>query len=120
MAVQEANVYAGLSVAIAFMHTRPRYFAQIIGECLYWLDEDRILFASDYALWQPKWLVEQFVDFQIPEDMQGEYGALTPDIKRRVVLGLNTAHLYDLEVPSEIPQPTAVSASEEEYPEAPY
>ncbi len=119
IAVQEANVYAGMAVAMPFIHSRPRYFAQIMGELLYWLDEDRILFASDYAIWQPKWLVEKFVDFQIPEDMQSEYGTLTPDIKRKV-LGLNAAKLYDLEVPSEIPQPDAVAAgSEDTYPEAP-
>jgi uncharacterized protein len=116
--VQEANVYGGLAVAIPFIYSRPRYFAQIIGELLYWLDEDRITFGSDYALWQPKWLVEMFVDFQIPEDMQGEYGTLTPDIKRKI-LGLNAARLYGLEVPDEIPQPAPVSAGEPPYPVAP-
>jgi uncharacterized protein len=117
--VQEPNVYGGLAVAMPFIHSRPRYFAQIIGELLYWLDEDRLLFASDYAIWQPKWLVEMFVDFQIPEDMQSEYGTLTPDVKRKI-LGLNAANLYDLDVPSEIPQPEAVAAgAEDDYPEAP-
>ena len=71
IATQESNVYGGLAVAIPFIHTRPRYFAQIIGELLYWIGEDKILFASDYALWTPKWLIEKFVDFQIPEDMLG-------------------------------------------------
>ncbi|MPZ67481.1 MAG: amidohydrolase family protein [Pseudonocardiaceae bacterium] len=98
--VQEPNVYGGLAVAMPFIFSRPRYFAQIIGELLYWLDEDRILFASDYAIWEPKWLVEQFVDFQIPEDLQGEYGALTTDVKRKI-LGLNAARLYDIEVPAD-------------------
>lgn len=101
IATQEPNVYGGLAVAIPFMHTRPRYFAQIIGELLYWLGEDRIMFASDYAIWQPKWLVEQFVDFQIPEDMQGEYGKITTDMKKKI-LGLNAAKLYDIEVPEEL------------------
>ena len=100
IATQEPNVYAGLAVAIPFIHTRPRYFAQVIGELLYWLNEDRILFASDYAIWQPKWLVEKFVDFQIPEDMQSELGVLTTDVKKKI-LGLNAAALYDLEVPAE-------------------
>lgn len=119
IAVQEPNVYAGMAVAMPFMHSRPRYFGQMMGELLYWLDEDRILFASDYAIWQPKWLVEQFVDFQIPEDMQSEYGELTPDIKRKI-LGLNAAKLYGIDVPSEIPQPDAVAAgSEPDYPEKP-
>jgi uncharacterized protein len=119
IAVQEANVYAGMAVAMPFIYSRPRYFAQMIGELLYWLDEDRILFASDYAIWQPKWIVEMFVDFQIPEDMQSEYGTLTPDIKRKI-LGLNAANLYDLEVPSEVPQPAAVAVgSEDDYPADP-
>jgi predicted TIM-barrel fold metal-dependent hydrolase len=120
IAVQEPNVYAGMAVAMPFIHTRPRYFAQILGELLYWLDEDRILFASDYAIWQPKWLVEKFVDFQIPEEMGwAEYEQLTPDIKRKI-LGLNAAHLYGIPVPGDIPQPEPVGpAGEPTYPEAP-
>ncbi|MBA8793721.1 hypothetical protein FHX74_001326 [Friedmanniella endophytica] len=101
IATQEPNVYGGLAVAIPFMHTRPRYFAQIIGELLYWIGEDRILFSSDYALWTPKWLVETFVDFQIPEDMQPEYSAITTQ-QRKKILGLNAAALYDIPVPAEL------------------
>ncbi|WP_432545105.1 amidohydrolase family protein [Kineococcus sp. SYSU DK002] len=100
IATQEPNVYAGLAVAIPFMHTRPRYFAQIIGELLYWLDENRIFFSSDYALWTPKWLIETFVDFQIPEDMS-EYAPLTTDQKKKI-LGLNAAAVYDIPVPEEL------------------
>jgi predicted TIM-barrel fold metal-dependent hydrolase len=101
IATQEPNVYAGLAVAMPFIHTRPRYFAQIIGELLYWLDENRIFFSSDYAIWSPKWLVEKFVDFQIPEDMQSEYGALTT-AQRKKILGLNAAALYGIPVPEHL------------------
>ena len=97
--VQEKNVYGGLSVALPFIHTRPRYFAQIIGELLYWLGEDRIVFGSDYAIWEPKWLIERFVDFQIPEDLQGEYGEISTEAKRKI-LGLNEARLYGIDVPT--------------------
>ena len=107
IATQESNVWGGMAVALPFIHTRPRYFAKMIGELLYWIGPDKITFASDYALWQPKWLVEKFVDFQIPEDMQSEYGQLTPDIKRKI-LGLNLAGLYDIPVPVEVPQPAGV------------
>jgi predicted TIM-barrel fold metal-dependent hydrolase len=99
IAVQEKNVFGGLSVALPFIHTRPRYFAQIIGELLYWLGEDRIVFGSDYAIWEPKWLIEEFVDFQIPEDLQGEYGTISTEAKRKI-LGLNEARLYEIPVPS--------------------
>jgi len=99
---QEPNVYGGLAVAMPFIHAKPRYFAQIIGELLYWLGEDKLLFASDYALWQPKWLVEMFVDFEYPGDAEfDDYAEITPDIKRKI-LGLNAAALYDLDVPQDL------------------
>ena len=105
IATQEPNVHGGLAVAMPFIHTRPRYFAQIIGELLYWIGEDRIQFSSDYALWTPRWLVEQFVDFQIPEDMT-EYAPITtgaeeedPRPQRR--------KMYDIEVPAELRLPDA-------------
>ena len=98
IATQEPNVHAGLAVAMPFIHSRPRYFAQIIGELLYWLDENRIQFSSDYALWTPRWLIERFVDFQIPEDMT-EYAPITLAQKKKV-LGLNAAAMYDIEVPA--------------------
>ena len=100
IATQEPNVHGGLAVAMPFMHTRPRYFAQIIGELMYWIGEDRIQLSSDYAIWTPKWLIEKFVDFQIPEDMT-EYAPLTTDQKKKI-LGLNAAKMYDIEVPAEL------------------
>jgi predicted TIM-barrel fold metal-dependent hydrolase len=109
--VQEPNVYGGLAVVMPFIHTRPRWFAQAMGELMYWLGEDRILWASDYAIWHPKWLVEKFVDFQIPADMQSEYGELSPAAKRKI-LGLNAARLYGLEVPEALREPTGGTGPE--------
>ena len=109
IAVQETNVWGGLSVVLPFIHTRPRQFAQWLGELLYWVGEDNLTFASDYALWHPRWLVEKFVELQMPEDMVSEYGELTPEIKRKI-LGLNLAGLYDIKVPGEIPQPEPATA----------
>ena len=37
-------MHAGLAVAMPFIHTRPKYFAQIMGESPYWIGEDRIQF----------------------------------------------------------------------------
>ncbi|WP_112238491.1 amidohydrolase family protein [Kribbella monticola] len=104
IATQESNVYGGLAVAMPFIHTRPGYFAQILGELLYWIGEDKILFSSDYAIWTPKWLVEKFVDFQLPAG-QSEYAPITVEQKKKI-LGLNAAALYDLDVPAELRLPT--------------
>ena len=105
IATQEPNVYGGLAVAMPFIHTRPKYFAQIMGELLYWIGEDRIHFSSDYALWTPRWLIEAFVDFNIPEDL-GEYAQITTEQKKKI-LGLNAAKLYDIPVPDELQLPDA-------------
>jgi uncharacterized protein len=104
IATQEPNVYGGLAVAMPFIHSRPRYFAKVVGELLYWIGEDRITFASDYAIWQPKWLLEKFMEFQIPEDMQSELGTISDDAKAKIV-GLNAAKLYGLDVPAEMQIP---------------
>ncbi len=109
IATQEPNVYGGLAVAMPFIHSRPRYFAQIVGELLYWIGEDKISFASDYAIWTPAWLIERFVDFEIPEDMT-EYPALTTDVKKKI-LGLNMAKLYGIDVPEHLRLPESVEGA---------
>ena len=47
MATQEPNVYAGLSVVVGgLMHARPRFFAKVMGELLFWVGEDKMMFGS--------------------------------------------------------------------------
>jgi len=100
IAAQEKNVYAGTSVAMPFINPRPKYFAEIIANLLFWLGEDRILFGSDYAIWHPKWLIEKFMAFTLPEDIQAEYGVdLSQSVKRKI-LGENAARLYGIDIAS--------------------
>jgi predicted TIM-barrel fold metal-dependent hydrolase len=99
IAVQEPNVYAGLAVVMPFIHARPRYFAEVMSELLWWVGEDRLLFASDYALWSPKWIIDKFMEFEIPDDLKEQKGVnLTLEGKRKI-LGLNAAALYNIPVP---------------------
>jgi predicted TIM-barrel fold metal-dependent hydrolase len=98
IAAQESNVYAGLSVAMAFVHLRPRYFGEILANLLFWLGPDKLCFGSDYAIWSPKWLVEKFMAYEIPEDLKQEYHAdLTLETKRKI-LGENAARLYGINI----------------------
>ena len=110
MAVQEPNVYAGLSVVTgALMHARPKFFARVMGELLFWVGEDKMLFGSDYSIWEPKWQVEGLVDWQMPDDEAfTDYPRLTTDSKKKI-LGLNAAKLYDIEVPAEFAMPTTTA-----------
>ena len=102
MATQEPNVYAGLSVVIGgLMHARPRFFAKVMGELLFWVGEDKMLFGSDYGIWEPKWQIDGFIDWDYPDPDHEEfsdYPRLTTAGKRKI-LGLNAAKLYGIEVP---------------------
>ena len=80
MATQEPNVYAGLSVVIGgLMHARPKFFAKVMGELLFWVGEDKMTFGSDYGIWEPKWQVEGFVDWDYPSDEFSDYPRLGAD-----------------------------------------
>ena len=97
IATQESNVYAGLAVAIPFMHTRPRYFAEMIANLLFWVGEDKILFGSDYAIWTPRWLIDAFMKFELPEDIKAEFGVDLTDENRAKILGGNAAAIYGID-----------------------
>jgi uncharacterized protein len=98
IATQESNVYAGLSVAMAFSRLRPQYFAEIMANLLFWLGPDKLCFGSDYAIWSPKWLIEKFMAFELPDDIKKEYGVdLTLEIKRKI-LGENATRLYGIDI----------------------
>jgi predicted TIM-barrel fold metal-dependent hydrolase len=108
MATQEPNVYAGLSVVIGgLMHARPRFFAKVIGELLFWVGEDKMLFGSDYGIWEPKWQIEGFLDWDYPDPDHEEFSdfpRLDANGKRKI-LGLNAAKLYGIDVPQELRLP---------------
>jgi predicted TIM-barrel fold metal-dependent hydrolase len=106
MATQEPNVYAGLSVVVGgLMHARPRFFAKVMGELLFWVGEDKMLFGSDYAIWEPKWQVEGFVAWEMPDTEEfSDYPRMNTASKKKM-LGLNAARLYDIKVPDEFQLP---------------
>jgi len=98
IATQETNVFAGLAVALPFIHSRPAYFAHIIAELLFWVGEDKILYGSDYAIWTPRWLVEKFMDFELPEDIAKETGVSLSLQAKKKILGLNAARIYGIDI----------------------
>jgi hypothetical protein len=98
IAAQEPNVYGGLAVAAPLAVHRPKKFGEIMGELLFWLGEDRLLFGSDYALWNPDWLVETVMEAELTQDQRMEYGVeLSTDVKKKI-MGENAAELYDIDI----------------------
>ena len=98
IATQETNVYAGIAVALPFIHTRPAYFGHIMAELLYWIGPDKILYGSDYGIWTPKWLIDKFMAFEIPEDISKETGSVLTLENKTKILGLNAAKLYGIDI----------------------
>jgi predicted TIM-barrel fold metal-dependent hydrolase len=86
-----------LAVVLAFIHNRPRWFAEVLANLLFWLGPDRIVYGTDFPIWYPHWQLEEFLAFELPEDLKQEYGVdLTPEIKQQIVGG-NLARLYGID-----------------------
>jgi predicted TIM-barrel fold metal-dependent hydrolase len=84
-----------------------------MGELLFWVGEDKMLFASDYAIWEPRWQVEGFVDWTMPDrEEYSDYPPVTTATKKKI-LGLNAANLYDIDVPTELQLPDETPAARE-------
>jgi predicted TIM-barrel fold metal-dependent hydrolase len=110
IATQETNVYGGLAVALPFIHPRKDYFANVISELLFWLGEDKLLFGSDYGIWTPRWLVDAFMAYELPDEVKQAKGVdLTLEAKKKI-LGLNAARLYGIDVDA---QKQKIAASRE-------
>ena len=91
-----------LAVVLAFIHNRPRWFAEVMANLLFWLGPDRIVYGSDFPIWYPHWQLDDFMAFELPEDLKQEYGVdLTPEIKQQIVGG-NIARLYGIDVPAKL------------------
>ena len=93
------NVYTELGTTMASMIvTFPTAWAHLLGQQLYYMGSDHIVFGSD-SLWYggPQWQVEALWRFQIPEQIaeQWNYPQIT-EFDKRNILGLNSARLYGL------------------------
>jgi uncharacterized protein len=93
------NVYAELGTTMASMIvTFPTVWAHLIGQLLYYMGDDHIVFGSD-SLWYggPQWQIDALWRFQIPDQIQDKwkYPSLDHGAKRNI-LGLNSARLYGL------------------------
>jgi predicted TIM-barrel fold metal-dependent hydrolase len=93
------NLYANLENTIAYAVLRPRVFAEVLGELLYWGSADRICSGSGVNLMHPRPPLEAMHDFVMPEDLiEGKgYPVVTDEIKR-LILGGNIARVHDVDV----------------------
>lgn len=100
VAMGHPNVYLCLSLLLPWALSAPRKFAKIIGEALRWVGPEKIIWGTDYAGFgaQVRCSVMGLRDFQIPEDMQKDYGypAIT-DEDRAKMFGGNLGRLLGID-----------------------
>jgi hypothetical protein len=100
VAMGHPNVYLCLSLLVPWAITAPYKFAKILGEAIRFAGSDRIIWGTDsagYAV-QIGAAVLGLRDFQIPEELQWQYGylPLTDDDKRKI-FGGNLAGLLGID-----------------------
>ena len=73
-----------------------------MANLLFWLGPDRIIYGTDFPIWYPHWQLDDFMAFELPEDIKKEYGVdLTDEIKQKIIGG-NIARLYGIDMESKL------------------
>jgi uncharacterized protein len=96
--IRYPNLYASIAATINFVVRSPRQFAEWIGKLMFWCGEDKIIYGSETPIWHPKWALDAFWDFEIPQDLVEGYGypQLTERAKRKI-LGENLLRLSGMD-----------------------
>ena len=93
------NVYANLEIPWNFSATRPRVFAEILGELLYWSSARQVIYGDGCNLVHPRPGIEAFDDFEMPQELIDERGyAVLSSEDKALILGGNVARLHNLDV----------------------
>jgi uncharacterized protein len=97
--IRHPNLYASIAATINFVVRAPRQFAEVLGKLLFWCGEDKIIYGSEAPIWHPRWALEAFWDFQLPQDLVEGYGypQLTEQAKRKI-LGENLLRLHGMDL----------------------
>ncbi len=100
VAMGHPNVYLCLSLLVPWALTAPYKFAKILGEAIRFVGPDRIVWGTDSAGYgaQIGAAVMGLRDFQIPEELQWQYGYLPlTDEDKYKIFGGNLAGLLGID-----------------------
>jgi uncharacterized protein len=97
--VRYPNLYASIAATVNFVVRSPRQFAEWIGKLMFWCGEDKIIYGLEAPLFHPKWALDAFWNFELPQDLVEGYGypQLTEQAKRKI-LGENLLRLSGMDV----------------------
>jgi predicted TIM-barrel fold metal-dependent hydrolase len=104
------NVYPELGAVFGHsVVTHPEICGHLLGQIIDAFGADHVIWGTDCIWWgSPQWLIEAFRRFQIPENLQEQFGyAAITDAQREIIFGRNLAGLYGVDVEA---QRTAIPA----------
>ena len=95
------NVYPELGAVFGHsVITHPDLCGHLLGQLIRSFGADHVIWGTDCIWWgSPQWLIEAFRRFQIPEQLQEQFGyAPITDADRNLIFGPNLAGLYGVDV----------------------
>jgi predicted TIM-barrel fold metal-dependent hydrolase len=97
--VRFPNLYGSIAATVNFISRQPRVFAEVLGKMMWWGGEDKIIYGGESPIWHPQWALQEFMDFQLPDDIVEErgYPQLTLESKQKI-LGGNLARLHGIDL----------------------
>jgi hypothetical protein len=95
------NVYPELGAVFGHsVVTHPEICGHLLGQLIDGFGTEKIIWGTDCIWWgSPQWLIEAFRRFQMPENLQEDFGyANLGDADKDIIFGKNLAKLYGVDV----------------------
>lgn len=113
VAARRPNVVLVLPIWFNQYMVQPRRMIKLLGQALFDVGPDRILYGSEAFLWpRVQTFIDTFADLEMPDDLQEGYGypALDRSIKAKI-LGENLARILGVDIEAKKSELTARSGS---------